>query len=53
MLGLRFFACDGCDTVYSGVEPPERCDDCGRVSPEEISDRLRKDAYFCRAVEQR
>ena len=53
MLGVRFFACEGCDTVYAGVEPPERCGDCGSVSIEEISDRLRADTYFNRAAEPR
>lgn len=53
MLGMRFFACSGCETVYAGPEPPHRCDDCHSGSLEEISDKLRGDAYFTRSIETR
>ena len=51
MLGLRFFACIQCDTVYAVVEDPIGCDVCDDGSFEEITRRMHGDAYFASSME--
>jgi rRNA maturation endonuclease Nob1 len=46
VLGLRFFACNRCDTVFADPERPLRCDSCGGDALEEITDKLQADTYF-------
>ncbi|WP_175501323.1 hypothetical protein [Halogeometricum limi] len=52
MLGLRFFACDRCDTVFADVAEPPWCDGCGGDdgcgggSFAEITSRVQRDEYF-------
>jgi len=45
MPGLRFFACEQCQTVYANPPDPPRCHRCD-VALREITDRLQDDAYF-------
>ncbi|MFC7234914.1 hypothetical protein [Halosegnis marinus] len=50
MLGLRYVACDDCDTVWAvpaadpAVSGP--CPDCGGGSVTEVTDRLGDASYF-------
>ncbi|MEF8902158.1 MAG: hypothetical protein V5A25_13205 [Halovenus sp.] len=53
MLGLRFFACDGCDTVYADVEAPQRCRHCGREPVDEIGPGTQAAAYFGSSLSER
>jgi len=46
VLGLRFFGCQRCDTVYAGPEPPPRCTDCAGDEFAELTERLQGDTYF-------
>lgn len=46
MLGLRFFACSGCETVYADVERPARCPRCGREPVEELAPESGAVDYF-------
>ena len=46
MLGLRFFACEECETVFAGPEKPPWCDSCDGDSFEEITHRLQANAYL-------
>ncbi len=48
MLGLRFFECRRCATVYAGPEAPPRCDDCPGEEFAELTGRLQADTYFWR-----
>jgi hypothetical protein len=48
MLGLRFFVCDCCETVYADPGDSPSCSNCGDGLLREISDRLRADGYFWR-----
>jgi formate dehydrogenase maturation protein FdhE len=50
VLGLRFFACSQCDTVYAVVEDPTGCSECERGSLEEITRRMCGDAYFASSM---
>ena len=45
MLGLRFFACPRCETVYALPEE-ERCQRCGDVRLDEITRTMWDDSYF-------
>ena len=46
MLRLRFFACQGCETVFADPEEPPGCD-CGTDAPlKEITDDVQADPYF-------
>lgn len=45
MLGLRFYVCAGCETVYAAAEEPPGCD-CAAPQLSEITDRLQADTYF-------
>ncbi|WP_154325918.1 MULTISPECIES: hypothetical protein [Haloferax] len=46
MLGLRFFACVRCDTVYAHPETQTQCDSCDSGTLEEITHTMYDDAYF-------
>jgi rubredoxin len=46
MLGLRFFECRRCATVYAGPDAPPYCSDCPGHEFAELTDRLRTEAYF-------
>lgn len=46
MLGLRFFACLRCDTVYAAPEEPQWCDSCGHGALKELTRRMQTDEYF-------
>ncbi len=48
MLGLRFFVCEGCETVYADVEKPLRCRSCGDEPVEELGPGTRASEYFMR-----
>ena len=45
VLGLRFFACPRCETVYALPEE-ERCQRCGDVRLDEITRTMWDDSYF-------
>ncbi|CAJ51574.1 hypothetical protein [Haloquadratum walsbyi] len=49
MLGLRFFACNVCETVMAAPVEPSQCHDCHDEDIAEISEMLQSDAYFTRA----
>lgn len=45
MLGLRFFVCQECETVFAEPEvPPDRC--CSEDSIEEITADVQTEPYF-------
>jgi len=46
MLGLRFFACERCETVYASPNTPPYCDDCDGTTFRELTRRLQDDSYF-------
>ena len=46
MLGLRFFECRRCATVYAGPDAPPRCDDCAGEEFVELTGRSQAEAYF-------
>lgn len=46
MPGIRFFACETCDTVYAIPDRPSNCDACGGAHLDEITDALGNAAYF-------
>lgn len=46
MPGLRFFACDGCETVYALPDETFGCGRCEEGSLTEITASLQDDAYF-------
>lgn len=46
VLGLRFYACRTCDTVYAGPDEPPECSRCCDTDLREITDRLQTDSYF-------
>ncbi|WP_435066396.1 hypothetical protein [Halobaculum sp. EA56] len=52
MLGLRFYACEGCDTVHDGVEEPAACAACGADRFEELTSRLRDCRYLAAATRE-
>ena len=45
MLGLRFFACERCETVYANPPAPPQCHRCD-VCLREITDSLQDESYF-------
>jgi hypothetical protein len=45
VLGLRFYACDDCGTVYADVDEPPDCD-CNGGSFREVTRRLQDATYF-------
>jgi len=48
VLGLRYYRCVTCETVYADLTEPPVCDDCDAKLFEELTDRLGADAYFTR-----
>jgi len=46
VLGLRFFMCDGCETVYADVERPPQCCNCDDEPIEEIGPGTQAADYF-------
>lgn len=46
MLGLRFFACEECDTVYADIEEPRHCGTCDGAHIAEISSGMGATTYF-------
>jgi len=52
MLGLRFFECRQCGTVFAGPDTPPYCDSCDGVRVTEITDSLQADTYFSRRQDQ-
>lgn len=46
MLGLRFYACDRCDTVFADPDAPRECGECADGRLNEITHRLQADTYF-------
>jgi hypothetical protein len=40
VLGLRYYRCVTCETVYADLTEPPACDDCDVRSFEEMTDRL-------------
>ncbi|GAB3315681.1 hypothetical protein GCM10027355_09390 [Haloplanus salinarum] len=46
MLGLRYVACEACDTVSATPTVPHACPRCGAADPTDITDRLLRPAYF-------
>jgi len=49
VLGLRFFVCDACETVYADVEKPPLCSNCDVDSIQEIKAEMQAASYFsCR-----
>ena len=53
MLGVRFFACEGCETVYADVAKPPRCGDCGGTAIDEIGPGTQAAEYFTRSRTRR
>ncbi|WP_435319909.1 hypothetical protein [Haloarchaeobius sp. TZWSO28] len=51
MLGLRYFACPRCETVFAFPASESRCPSCDGGTLEEITNRLHDDAYFAPATE--
>ena len=46
MLGLQYFACGRCDTVFALPEAPSRCSRCGSGRLTELTDEGTAAAYF-------
>ncbi|MFC6973460.1 hypothetical protein ACFQL1_19995 [Halomicroarcula sp. GCM10025709] len=46
MLGLRYFACQACDTAHAVPEELAVCGRCGSSQVEEITDQLSAAPYF-------
>jgi len=46
VLGLRYFVCNGCETVYADVERPLPCDVCDDESIEQIGPETQAVNYF-------
>lgn len=55
MLGLRYYACRTCGTVYADITEPPACDDdrCPGGRFDDVTERLLEDAYFTRGVDGR
>lgn len=49
MLGLRFFECRWCETVYAGPDAPPHCTGCAGEAFTELTGRLQGDTYFSSA----
>jgi PHP family Zn ribbon phosphoesterase len=55
MTGLRFVACDRCETVFAQPSPSastDRCDVCDGGHLKEITGRLGGDDYFTSALRE-
>jgi hypothetical protein len=46
MLGLRFFACDRCETVHAAPETSPSCSNCEGGPLREITNELQADTSF-------
>jgi hypothetical protein len=46
VLGLRYVACERCETVYAVPAEPPTCRRCGAATLVDVTDRLRDGAYF-------
>ena len=50
MLGLRFFVCQQCETVFAEPEEPVDCGCSSRDSIEEITADVQTEPYFTRLL---
>lgn len=46
MLGLRFYECCGCATVYAVPDVPPLCSECEGSKFVDLTDQLQDDTYF-------
>ncbi|WP_440990652.1 hypothetical protein [Haloarchaeobius baliensis] len=46
MLGLRFFTCKACETVFAGVDEPAVCSECDASRFDEVTGALQHEPYF-------
>jgi rubredoxin len=46
VLGVRFFLCNGCDTVYADIEEPPQCHRCDGGPFEELDPENQAFDYF-------
>lgn len=46
MSGLRFFVCEGCDTVFADLSPPAPGACCSDAGVTEITASLQSASYF-------
>jgi len=46
VIGLRFFTCGACETVYADVERPPRCSNCEADPVVEIQPETQAATYF-------
>jgi len=46
VLGLRFFACEACETVFAGLDEPEACCECDESRFDEVTGTLQHEPYF-------
>lgn len=46
VLGLRYFVCEGCETVYADVEKPPRCSNCDADPIVEVKPEIQAATYF-------
>lgn len=51
MPGLRFFACNRCDTVYADLEAPPQCSGCPHSQFEEITQSVQAEPYFAPSID--
>jgi hypothetical protein len=52
VLGIRFFECRRCATVYAGPEVPSSCSECNGREFVDLTDQLQADTYFSRPYDQ-
>lgn len=52
MLGLRFFECCRCATVYAGPDAPPFCSDCDGREFVDLTSQLQADTYFSRSPDR-
>lgn len=53
MLGLRFYACEDCETVHADVGVPPACGRCDGGAFREITRSLGTDTYFFTTTDDR
>lgn len=46
VLGLRFFVCTACETVFAGAAEPTACSKCDAGRFEELTGALQHEPYF-------
>lgn len=51
MLGLRYYACQRCETVFALPDPPTACGRCGAETVDELRPDTTAASYFA-PVEQ-